>query len=496
MTRQMNAVQQNHRRLVGAIEARFDVARWRGGDVDLWPLAATDLFLDMFGAAGGNTAPPPRPFLHRAAASLATPLTNVWKSRKDLRHWQPRPVPADAILLGDGVSLDRVAGSWRDRYGEPVMATLDGQGLGTFLMQPGGLNRLPWLRPTYAANTVAVRAALTAALTGALRPARSLDLPDHAPVLEFLHQEGVRAPSLHAERLNRRFRTVFAAATLFQRILRRVRPRIAFVVTYYAGLGHAFALACRREGILCIDLQHCPQEGHRAYSWHGLPASGYSTLPAMFWCWGAEDVARIADWARAPWHGAIHGGHTQHAAHAKVPGPHPDPAFDREILVALQPIGGYRAVWQKLARHIEASPASWRWWIRRHPSASASQDAEYSDLLALRRPNVIVEEACLLPLTALLERVNVLVSLASGAAVEAAAFGIPALFLDPAAAGAFPGLIERRQAVLADVDGLLPQIAALSGRRERALLDTMPPIAETLQQLHGMAADYARRRMT
>jgi hypothetical protein len=505
MTPAAPPVQQRYLELVEAIEARFAAAHWRSGDVDLWPAARMDLFLDMFRAAGGDTAKPAPRFLQRTAQNLATPLTNAWKSRRDLQHWLPWPKPADAILLGDGVSLDKTAGAWRDRYGEAVMAALERQGRSTFLMQAGGLDRLPWGRPTFAANGIAVRGALRAVLDRH----QPLELPDHQAVLDFLEREGVHAPSLGLARLTQRVSRLAATAAEFQRVLRSVRPSLAFVVTYYAGLGHAFALACRREGVMCVDLQHCPQEGtHRAYRWRDVPERGYSTLPAAFWTWTPADAARIEAWSgdgASPWHAAVHGGHSQLAPHLdggdaatrmwdeSFASVSDVSAVEREILVALQPIGGRRDVWEALARQIEEAPAAWRWWIRRHPASSRFQDVEYQALLALRRPNVVIEQACELPLPALLRRMSVLVSLNSGAAAEGAAFGVPALFLDHEALGSFAGLIERGQAQLVDVAEVVLQIAGMPRRPARALSTPPPPIEDTLRRLDKMASDYRRR---
>jgi len=50
-------------------------------------------------------------------------------------------------------------------------------------------------------------------------------------------------------------------------------------------------------------------------------------------------------------------------------------------------------------------------------------------LLSLRMPNVVLEQASLLPLPALLRHMSILLSLASGSAAEAAVFGVPAIFL-------------------------------------------------------------------
>jgi hypothetical protein len=499
MTPEAERVHQRYLDLLDEIEARFDVAGWRCGDVDLWPPARIDLFLDLFRASGAETERPAPPLLQRIGGGLAAPLTNAWKSRGDLEHWLAWPRRADAIVLGDGVTLDRTGGAWRDRYGEPVMAALDRQGRSTFLMQPGGLKRLPWARPTFAANTIAVRGALGAALG----PKTPVDLPDHAAVLEFLQREGAAPPSLTAARLSKRGRTIAAAASAFQHVLRVVQPRLAFAVTSYAGLGHAFALACRREGLLSIDLQHCPHGGApRAYRWAGLPERGYSTLPAVFWTWTPEEAAKIGAWG-SPWHVPVHGGHSHLAdyldstdavvlrADERFAAVGDGAAFEREILVALQPIGGRRIVWEALAGQIAAAPRSWRWWIRRHPSSTAFQDAEYQSVLALRGPNVVVEAASELPLPALLRRMSVVVSLASGASTEAAAFGVPAFFVGGEALALFPGLIERGEANLIDIADLAPRIASLPHTPTRAAGTRPPPIADTLMRLDRMAADYS-----
>jgi len=492
--------QWRHRTLVDAIERIFRVANWRAGDVDLWPIASQAVFLDLFRSAGGDTAPTPSSAVTSAASTLATPALNLWRSRRDLAHLLVRPQRADAILLGDGVSLDPVDGAWHDRFGEPVVAALEQLGRSCFVMQSGNLTRLPWARPTFAANRVAARAACVAALASGPAP----ELPDHAAVMRFLDEADVDAPSLAPDRLMRRTRTVAAQAAAFERLLRRVQPNVAFVVTYYAGLGHAFALACRRRGILCVDLQHCPHDGmHRAYRWPTLPPRGYSTLPGLFWTWSVRDAADIRRWTGAldqPWHRAIPGGHTQIAALCDGGGeqawqkaaPLGDRPFAREIMVALQPIGGRRATWTALADAIASAPADWRWWIRRHPASTPAQDADYAPLLKMRRPNVMTTAASQAPLPALLGRMTALVSLASGAAGEAAMLGVPAFFLDGEAYDTFPGLIGRHQATVVEVGALIAAIARLPAGVAHRTIEAMPRLEDVLGEVDRLAADYAR----
>jgi hypothetical protein len=289
---------------------------------------------------------------------------------------------------------------------------------------------------------------------------------------------------------------VAAQATAFDRLLERVQPRVAFVVTYYAGLGHAFALACRRRGILCVDVQHCPHDApHRAYSWRQLPPEGYSTLPALFWTWSDEDSAAVWRWNAGPWHRPITGGHTQvdlladssERLWGEVRGE--KAKYEREILVALQPIGGRSGIWDKLAAEIESAPSSWRWWIRRHPASAPAQEKEYARLLSLGG-NVVAGEGAQTPLPVLLQHMDALVSLASGTAAEAAMFGVPAFFLDDEARDTFPGLLAHRHATMVDVQTLKSAIAGVPKDRVRPSIAGLP-IGHTLAEIDRIAADYS-----
>ena len=486
--------------LVSHIESEFPVAAWRCGDVDVWPLARMDLYLDMYWQQVGRRPPKPWPTPIRFASRVLRPAVNLWKSRNDLDHFVQMPTPSNAIFLGDGVSLDRVAGAWTDRFGEPIIKALESDGRTTFLMQSGGLARLPWHRPTYCANRVEARAWRKSLAMRTLP-----DLPGHGEILRFLEHADVRAPSLSSDRLKERANFVSACASEFERLFDIVNPKIAFVVTYYAHLGHAFVLACRRRAILSVDLQHDPQDGaHEAYVWRNPPGAGYRTLPAVFWNWTENDSHCIEQWTRdlsGPWHRSICGGHTQLAPflddgeretriwdedfRAASPG-----TFEREILIALQPIGGYRDLWRTLASKIEEAPRNWRWWIRRHPASNRSQDAEYAALLALSGSNIRLEEASRFPLPVLLRNIDMVLSLSSGAAYEGAMFDIPALFLCEAAGAYFPGLIQSGKAKIIDVARVIDEIAQWGPppRKQRAL--ACPRIERTLRRLDEMADEY------
>jgi hypothetical protein len=475
-----------HRRyvaLVREIEQRFAVTEWKNGDANLWPLARFDLYLDMYWDNVGERPPKSRAWPLRLAGRVLKLLVNLWRSRGDLAHWRGWPKQAPVIFLGDGVSLDRIQGVYQDRQGEALMTALEKRGLETSLMQSGELVRLPWRRPTFAANLVEAWGALLSPLF-----ARRSVLPDHRAVTMFLAEQSVRAPSLARAALARRARHLHAMAFLFGRLLKHIKPRLAFVVSYYAGLGPAFILACRRHGVLAADLQHAPLEGApMAYRFDAYPAGGYSTLPSLFWSWAAEDAEAV----RQGPHRSLYGGPPQLSGLGRdnwdqlFAGD-----FTREILVALQPIGGHRGDWEKLATVIEAAPPHWRWWLRRHPASRPDQDAAFGRLLSLPLANIRITDASAVPLPVLLRRMSVVLSLASGAAMEAAMFGVPAFFLSDAAEGPFGSLIAGGRAAVIAMEELCPRIAGLAGRPGRDPRD-LPKLDAVLAQLEKMADEYA-----
>jgi len=371
-------------------------------------------------------------------------------------------------------------------------------------MQRGDLKTLSWAQPTFAANTIVNWGELQAFGRRVLGDPDMI-FPEFNRLLAHVRQRGASTKGLDQRVLRNKAMIVAATALGFEHVLKAVQPSMCFIVTYYLAMGHALALACRRRGVLSVELQ---REGrgsrHEAYRWLAVPDEGYTLLPAVFWSWGEEDADMINGWTRTlsrPWHRAIHGGpphlaswfednnpRTQ-AYDAKIREIRVSAPAELEILVALQNHDGYVDVWNDLAALIERSPREWRWWLRRHPR-TADADRELGRLTAIRRPNVLIEEASAFPLPALLRHMDVLLSVRSGAAVEASAFGVPSIFLSGAARELFPDLVETGKAeIVDDIRDLEARLA--STRRATGLRRAQPKLSDVLSGLDAVASEYA-----
>ena len=498
--------------LVDEIEGAYPVTRWRMGDVPVWPLARRTLYVDLYSQTHHDRtrekrdAWQSRPYasIVRAANFAATPLVDLWRRRSDLRHAILVPRRSHIMFLDDEHTFQPRDGAWTDTLCDPLINHFHEQGLSTFLMQRGNLRQAPRTRSSFAANTIINWGQL---LAPALRRSARLaaTLPDHDQVLAFLHRNGVYPGGLSQDALRNKAAAVVATAYGFERLLRIVQPSICFIVGYHWGMGHALVLACRRRGIFSVELQRAGLGArHEAYCWTTIPENGYSILPAAFWSWTQEDAAVIEAWTtglKRPWHRSVLGGNPHmsawfddnrpetRASDARMNAIRARVDADLEILVALQTLDGTEKAWDALATLIETGPSRWRWWLRRHPFAAAD-DSTLARLLTIRRPNVLIDEASAFPLPALLRHMHVLVSLKSGAAVEAAMFGVKSIFFSRDALGIFPHLVETGKADVAeDIDALKERLENLE--RRSMPRNPQPRLPDVLSRLQVMAEDYA-----
>lgn len=486
-------------------EQRYPVSQWSVSGVAVWPLVRIEGRAELLLRNASGTGPTRSrsrlaQFLRHAASPILQPLQNF----SDWKHETLRLHPVDAVFLGDGVSQDFIHGAWHDRYCAPVMDSLAACGAESLLMQPNE-QRLPRERSTYSAQWVASWGGLLARA----RPARDVRLLGYDEVREFLAGKGFTFAVLERAALEQRGMRVAAMARLFDYVLARTRPTIGFAVSYYWDMGFAFNLACRRRGVLSIDIQHGAQDGrHEAYNlWSSVPEGGYAVLPDVFWTWTEADACAIDAWAgdlRKPWHRSLWGGHPQLAEWQNNASPktqqfdakisaikqRSDGTFD--ILVALQDLEQYGAVWDKLADAIQSSPPAWRWWLRRHPSPAYNRGHSIKKLTALKRSNVIVEEASSYPLPALLRNMDAVITLMSSTAMEATFFGHRPVFLTQDARMQFAEIFASDRAdVITNMDALIQHLKTLERGRTAGPQYHSPDLRQKVCDLLKMTKSLA-----
>jgi len=242
---------------------------------------------------------------------------------------------------------------------------------------------------------------------------------------------------------------------IFEKILKRCKPKLFFLVCYYYDIAMAAILACREQGIPAVEFQHGAQNDNNLYltHWTEIPKQGYGMLPGFFWSWGESSALRINKWGQnTVRHKAFTGGNLWVSKWVNEKFETDDcskyDAHDifskgfKHILITLQ-------LWPEdfpdyLFQIIRNSPKDWFWHIRQHPRKRIPNTDLKKQFLSL--PNIHIEEhhSREMPLYLLLKYVDLHLTGYSTVAFESALFQVPTIFFHKNALDGFQGLFDNK----------------------------------------------------
>ncbi len=207
---------------------------------------------------------------------------------------------------------------------------------------------------------------------------------------------------------------------IFTRILKKMEPKIAFLVCYYHPAAMGYIKACRKLGIKTVEIQHGDLYGMYR-DWTNIPSEGYELLPSAFWCWGKESADKIRAWSDPvrPEHEAFVGGNPwiSRCLHAS-PSSKNERVSDNtvRVLVALTSVP-YSV--DNIISAIKKSPDTIRWIVRPHPAMP-----ELTKIFMSAGTNVTIENSPTVSLFDLLRQVDFLITPCSTVAYEAFEFRV------------------------------------------------------------------------
>ena len=431
---------------LAAVEARFPVLEWRVGETPIWPLVRvrwmfaewSRLYAEPGSNAVGSSA------MTRVKNLLLGPLASWWAQHADrvpVSAVPPgRSTGHDIVLLSDGVSFGKLGGRWFERFCDPLIAVARSRGLSCTLWTPGHHHRQPRATASRFIQPAIDRANIRGALASRLK-ADGVHLPGLDEVRAFLAASGFESASLHSQRVASDGFRVRALADAIGTMLRKARPRLAFVVGYYGVEGMAFVLACRDSGIPVVDLQHGVQGAmHPAYAAWPRPTSGqHPLLPNYFWVWSQWECEVIERWSRHTGHHAVVGGNPWSDIWLEGSSwPGVDDACKRAaalkrrtddrpvVLVTLQ--FGLSASEQlaPLRQLLAFATGRLTFWVRLHPVMLERREEVREALRSgpSTADAFVLDEASDLPLHALLQQASVHLTHSSTAVIEAANLGV------------------------------------------------------------------------
>jgi len=425
--------------LFADLEARIPVRDWTADGVRIWPLVRMLLAyrLALPQESRGGATPSRWSLLGKR---LGIAVDSITAKVRDRRGALPRVAEADAFILTyAGARLARLRDGHFDIFCGPILKALEKLSKKTQVWEFSYTQpyRFPRSGPSYA-----VQASLfSILLKNRLLPSRAgqIHLPEYSLFRRSLEERQLYFPELSETRIAREISHIFRLRNLFEPALKRIRPRLVFtsnIGRYEFGLH----LACHRLGIASVEVQHGVQAGNdgRYHGWTRVPQEGYSLLPQFYWSWDQKEADLINRWSAGcpPRHRAVVGGHPW-VDYCRELGPEmlddfsarllAEPADRKTALVTLQPphlvSDTGQAIPEFVLEAMAREGASWRWWVRLHPSMGRDY-ASVEEMLRRRGIRALVREATEVPLFVLLRKADLHLTHSSTVVVEAQHFGV------------------------------------------------------------------------
>ncbi len=482
------------------IENRYPVIEWTVANIPVWPLLRLRWFFRQWHRFYTSSGPAASAVsMHRAGEMLTGPLRAFASGARYRGERRPR---SDVVFLSDGVSFARLGEHSVERFCEPlIQVAADLHKTAEFWVPSHAYERTYLTAPRFVQWRIDA-ANVQGALRGRLSPP-SVNLPGHSEVVEWLTRQGWSADELRLPQiisLGSRLRVI---ANAYKSMLRRVRPSVGFIVSYYGLEGMAFVLACRESGVLSVDLQHGVQgELHPAYgSWPQPSKQAFSLLPDRFWVWSDWEADVISRWSRTTSHAPVVGGNPWNVVwNGSYSLPGIEDALKRAeamkararnapvILVTLQYGFVPSEQLEPLLRLIALTGEEFVYWVRLHPCMLERRE-EIRSMLCSASRSVELDDATDVPLPALLPHANVHLTHSSSVVIEAAQFGVPSVITTKFGEELFAPLYEARvaQTEAGDAAALYRTLRKVTQEQGRSLISSATNLETAFKELLEVA---------
>lgn len=434
------------------IERNVPVQNWSANGIDLWPIVRIQLYFELFNMstfsnAGqlGTKGPLERllSYILSLICDLLQDCQQFLVNRKSVRY---RAKKSDSIFLSDP-SYVNYSGRYYQRFCDPLIADLERYGASSYVLTSLSNKFLPLQTPAMFVKTkLGILRKIGSVVSMAQVNRFSLSLFPGAEIYnKYVTALGVRNSILTERSVAREIASFSLAVSFYKKILKRVSPRNAFVVSYYDGQNMAFVHACRLMNIPVTDIQHgAINPLHVSYAeWIGVPDRGYNVLPNFFACWDKKAADVINQWGCA---GRVCNHRGVVSGNRFIDIVRSDTSDDarvfekvlnekqklagtvKNVLLSVQFQYGLTPILQEI---LQSSPPEWMWWVRLHPMMSQEErDDVFSFLSTMEGVNFDISSATGHLLYTVLNCMDVHVTLNSSVVQEAAEFSVPSVILD------------------------------------------------------------------
>jgi len=472
--------------LLNEVEGRFPVDQWMIDGIHIWPLVRLELATDLT-----NYSMYPALYHSAKSVSKGRRLTSLFlqEARGLLRFGHAylkdfsknaTPRMAEVVFLSDGISFSYLIDSWYEKWCDPFISKLSEDNIPSFLITPFHHYFIP--RRTY---SMFIQPSLDRVRAKTLlfsnRGCEEEGLHSFQEFIDFVESRDLAISLPHLRRIKDQIILITKYADFFKKILSQIKPRSAFVVSYYNVGGMAFNLACRNLGIISVDIQHGLQgDLHWAYGrWNNVPETGYQLLPRFFWVWSDFEAEAIKRWNSrvSEWHQPVIGGNLfldvwRFSENEIVK------YYDNEIgnvkrnkkhLIHVLYTMGYEDAdkLRTILSTMRQTESLCYWWLRVHPGKLKERNSFKKLVRENRISNGEVDLATDLPLYAILRQMDLHLTFYSSSVFEAEDLGVPSVVVGDYGKELFSDQISTGWALPADTpEEIISGIKAQFHKRE------------------------------
>jgi hypothetical protein len=254
------------------------------------------------------------------------------------------------------------------------------------------------------------------------------------------------------------FLFVYQLSKYFAIQLKKINPKIVFIVSYYGYTGMALCYACNNLKIKSVDIQHGVQgKYHPAYgSFLKIPLTGFNTMPDIFLNWSKTESDIINMWAKNTNNirSFVIGNPTQQKFLTNnIISEYYDEMFKQhfinkilkpKVLITLQWGDFIPVTYIKL---LEISSDEYFYLIRFHPSTTFKEIKNVKRKLTKINKHIFeIDFPTKLPIYALLRNIDIHITQNSSVVIEAAHFNVKSIVIDKIGAAYYEEYIKNGMA--------------------------------------------------
>lgn len=440
---------ENVMRIINDIEARFPVDKWMVNGIKVWPVIRIHLnykFQYHQETCFAGTTEAKKSFLHNIIDFGTQLVKDHLALFRDYKHNQKlQNTKGGYVFLSD--TNDRrvkVNNAWYDIYCSPIIEELKKNKREYVFLEYCATKdyKFPRFEDTCLIETNLKLLWLRSRLLRSKVEKDSIVLPEYSNLEQYLVGKGLGIFHMSVSTLLQNINTLTLITSYFQKILHQIKPAVAMVVSYYGFAAMAFVMACQKNNVVVIDIQHGVQGPfHAAYGkWSKIPSEGYELLPNIFAVWSEFEKRVIDDWAiTSNKHTSYILGNIWNDMWRQA---EPSPivkGFNQQIrsiigsahhkAIALFTLQTGIHTPDYLVNVIRNTPYI-QWWIRIHPCMLGEEEKIYREWMNFQLKNIIIREATNIPLPALLRQIIVHVTNSSSVVLDAAQFRVPSIIID------------------------------------------------------------------